>query len=99
MNAPKSITIIGRRWFQRSYGNTYHSVDIYLDGEHIYLPKAYGYGDYYLQRATEELDRRGLLPGLAHHDNGSVEPLWQYCRDRGIACDYRATDVSRQKDL
>ena len=23
---PEDITIIGRRWFQRSYGNTYHSV-------------------------------------------------------------------------
>jgi hypothetical protein len=46
------IVINARRWFQKTYGNTYHSVQVYVNGK--FLDKvdfAYGYGDQYLSTA------------------------------------------------
>ena len=98
------ISIIGRRWFQRTSGNTYNTAEvtvIFSDGtiSDFKLPREYGYGDYYLQRATDELERLGFMPGRKHYANGSAEPEWQYFRDRNIPVDYHALDVPRQKDL
>ena len=40
------IRIVCKRWFQRSYGNTYHSVRVYHGAECIaHEPFNYGYGD------------------------------------------------------
>ncbi len=97
----KSVTIIGKRWFQKTYGNTYNTVQIIVDGETVAkLPKAYGYGDYYAQRAEDWLEENGYMPGREHHENGSKEPGWRYFRDdRNIPYNYQAIDVSREKDL
>jgi len=32
----KSITVIGRRWFERINGNTYHSAEIIIDGTFVH---------------------------------------------------------------
>lgn len=55
----KKLTVIGKEWFDRTYGNSYVSVRVY-DGTALLfaLPLTYGYGSYYLQYATEELCRR-----------------------------------------
>lgn len=29
----KTLEVIGKRWFQRSYGNTYHTATIIVNGE------------------------------------------------------------------
>jgi hypothetical protein len=69
----KTLQLIGRRWFDRTYGNTYNSVAIYVDGELVAsLPYGYGYADYYLQRAMEWLEKNGYAT-LQRHDNGSTE--------------------------
>ena len=99
-----AVNVVGRRWFQRTYGNTYHSVRItitYRNGTHdtIDLGRAYGYGDYYMQRAADELERIGLMPGRKHYPNGGAEPAWQYFDTRKIPFFYTAHDVPRQKDL
>ena len=61
------FTIIGRRWFDRKYGNTYHSVAVYKDGDLIgSVDFAYGYGDQYKQTAY------GILQNLGYY-RGSVE--------------------------
>ena len=97
---PTSIGVIGRRWFQRSYGNTYFSAAIYVDGEAVhYIDYEYGYGNQYLQAATEWLYDNGYLPGLKQYSYGGMEPLWQYCDRKGIKCSYEAIDVARKKDL
>jgi hypothetical protein len=42
----KSLHIEGRRWFQRTAGNTYHTVRIFIDGECVHTSdRTYGYGD------------------------------------------------------
>lgn len=87
-----SMHIEGRRWFQTSYGNTYHSATIYKDGEKLVkIGPEYGYGDQYLQTAVDWLKKHGLLPEEA---KGSTRYLRE---EAGIS--YSVTDVSRQRDL
>ena len=58
----RSITIIGRRWFDKINGNTYFSANIYVNNEHVkYIPESYGYGDYYQQAAFEWLHKNGYI--------------------------------------
>ena len=85
--------IIGRRWFQKTYGNTYHSVTVIVDGETVgTCPMTYGYGDQYIQTAHEMLVKAGEFAG----------DYSAFCQDR---MDHRdkytitVSDVARQKDL
>jgi hypothetical protein len=95
----KHIVINGRRWFQKSYGNTYCTADIFIDGELIHtLPKEYGYGDYYLQAASEWLADNGHV-NLEKHANGSREPLWQLLDNGEITLVTSVNDVNRERDL
>ena len=95
----KSVLIHGRRWFRRSAGNTYFSADIYVNDKRVHrIDYAHGYGDHYIDMAAQWLDRHGYIK-LKHHENGSIEQLWQYCKDRGIKYDYSVEDVKRRQDL
>jgi len=96
----KSITIIGRRWFD-SFGNTYHSVIAYIDGEEVVdVRYKYGYSNQYLYTAQWEMDKLDLLPGLKHFKrSGGTESLWGYCDRNKIKLIDSVTDVSRKKDL
>lgn len=50
------IIIVARRWFDKSYGNTYHSVIVCNDKEVIGKNDfAYGYDDMYLSTAHKIL--------------------------------------------
>jgi hypothetical protein len=76
----KALTIIGRRWFDRTYGNTYHTAEIIINGETIHkTPMEYGYESQYVTTATKWLtDNKYLkLP--------EYTPIWSYCSDKGIA--------------
>lgn len=101
MTTPQSVLITGRRWFQRSAGNTYFSAHGYIDGELVAsIDFAYGYGDYYVQAITDEFERLGYMPNREHYSNGGAQPAWQYFRDQ-LGANYatEVTDVSRKKDL
>lgn len=96
----EGFSIIGRRWFQKSFGNTYHTAEIWFNGELLHKTgMVYGYGEHYLQTATEWLEKNGYLPGLEHYENGSSESLWRYCEKRNTQCNYKAIDVKRERDL
>lgn len=96
----KVLHISGRRWFERVNGNTYHSVNVWIDGKHVYYnPFEYGYGNHYRQTAKLWLKENGHLPGLEHYQNGASESLWRYCERNDIALVSEVTDVSREKDL
>jgi hypothetical protein len=87
-----SLVILGRRWFDKRYGNTYHTATIIVDGETVHTSDVtYGYGDAYLQTAAEWL-RRNDYPQAGW-------PLSVWCRMSGIAFTYSAADVSRKRDL
>ena len=89
-----TLHVSGRRWFQRTHGNTYNTVAIYIDGEHaVKLGESYGYGDHYLQRAVEWLKDNGKLPGFDR------EHLRMYCERTGVKYTYECADVARERDL
>lgn len=88
----KHITIIGRRWFQKTYGNTYHSVTVQVDGETIgRVDLAYGYGDQYIQSAHELLQKAGYC--------GDWNAFFQDRMDHRDKYTITVSDVGRQKDL
>jgi hypothetical protein len=96
----KSITIIGKRWFERVNGNTYHSVIALVNGEEVVnVGFEYGYGSQYEWTAATELDKKGFLPGLEHYKNGGTESLWSYCEKNKIKYSQFVSDVQRKKDL
>ncbi len=100
MGKPKSITIIGRRWFQKSYGNTYCTATIIVDGKEVHrTEKEYGYGDYYEQVAWAWLDTQGLAPPREKYEWGGSEAPFRYCDANGIEYHREAFDVPRERDL
>ena len=100
MKRPKSIVIVGRRWFDRTHGNTYYSAKILVDGTCVdFIEYAYGYGDQYVQDSTERLEDLGYLPNRETHPNLTKEMLWQYCAKKGIKYYFTVSDVGRKKDL
>lgn len=91
-----TIIIDGRRWFQRSAGNTYHSVTVTVIEEGkppvtMHSGQHYGYGDSYVQTAAELLAERGYL-----QDANSIYSDMINHRDKYILT---VADVSREKDL
>lgn len=95
---PRHIVVYGRRWFQSLYGNTYHSVTVYVDGERLgYVPFEYGYGDQYLQTAMELLVKAGIYERDDEH--GYIRTLSQAARQAGDTLIYQCSDVQRRRDL
>lgn len=95
----KAITIFGRRWFHRGPGNTYCTAEIYLNGVFLHKTEAEtGGGDYYIQAAGDYLAKQGFI-SPTKHNNGSSQPLWQYCDENNIALSRSVADVPRQRDL
>ena len=96
------ITIIARRWFQRTYGNTYHSVTVLADGVEIgRIPFAYGYGEQYLQSAFEVLQGKGFYPHVrdGRHSSSDYSIFRQDMMDHRESFTVTCSDVGRQKDL
>jgi hypothetical protein len=95
-----SLVIIGRRWFQRGPGNTYHTAEIIMDGVTKFkTEKEYGYGEQYVETAFRELESKGLIAPRVEHSNGSHEAYWQWAERNKVALVYRSIDVSRERDL
>ena len=89
----QQIHIEGRRWFQKSGGNTYHSVRIFVNGERVaFLPFQYGYGDQFLQTAWAWLESNGYIP------EGTPYGGTLYLRET-LGASYSVSDVNRKKDL
>lgn len=90
-----SIQILGKRWFERTNGNTYHSVDVYVNNEFVGRDDfSYGYGDQYLETGTKILKQHYNLPkGMDEHTR-----IWGL-EECGIKVLYNVSDVARKKDL
>lgn len=100
MKKQQSIHIEGRRWFQKTYGNTYNTVYIYRNGElAARLPMEYGYGDYYLQRAFDWLGKNGMPELLEKHKNGAPKNYGTIYLRETMHGTNSCVDVARQKDL
>ena len=58
----KSVFIEARLWFDKTSGNTYHSVRLEANGLSIgQVPMTYGYGQHYEQTALAYLQKIGLV--------------------------------------
>lgn len=92
----ETLHISGRRWRQRVYGNTYHSVAIYVDGEHVHTaPMQYGGDEQYLWTATRWLMENGHLPKMK-----TLGHIRIYCEDKeDIKYTHEVADVKRERDL
>jgi hypothetical protein len=92
----KHIHVNARRWFQRSAGNTYHTVAVTMpDGRTLVSGRVYGYGQQYEETAFE------LAFGREHprHENGNPIPLWQWYQEHGYKVTYDVCDVDTRKQL
>lgn len=91
----RSIFIEGRRWFDKTYGNSYYSARIHLDGDVIKaLPFQYGYENAYQYEAMRQLADDGIIP--SEYANRSLHSL----KELGFATyaviyDAKQSDVKR----
>ena len=89
MKRIETLKIYGKRWFQKSYGNTYHTVTVIVNGEEMKSGITYGYENHYLQTAADMLRNAGYdIP----EDNGEAYAMM-------TKYDHDAEDVKRKKDL
>jgi hypothetical protein len=90
-----NIVIQGRRWFQRTYGNTYHSATMLIDGKPVLSTGIhYGYGDQYQETALAQAAKENLIP-----ERREGEPGWRWAERHGITLHSSAVDVARERDL
>lgn len=96
-----SLTIIGRRWFNNTQGNTYFSAIALIDGKQAAsIDYEYGYSSQYEWSMFNKLEELGLLPNQREaFKNGSKESPWTYCERNGIEYSAIVSDVRRKKDL
>jgi len=91
----QNIIVVGRRWFERTNGNTYHSAEIYVNGHMVHkIGFTYGYGSQYEWNAFEWLKTNGYIKTLPYRCCPST-----YCRENGIVWNSTVTDVKRKRDL
>lgn len=102
--------IIGRRWFDRDGGNTYHSVTVMRKepgkpwvcvGRESF---AYGRDDQYLQTACQLLQEAGLWPTSKPEENFGGINQTEYNFILALRSDMSeffctVSDVGRRKDL
>jgi len=88
------IHIEGRRWFQKTYGNTYHTARVFIDGELKFKSSThYGYGEQFIGTATAMLIGTEYVPV----DFATTQSTLVIREDLGAS--YSVIDVQRQKDL
>ena len=89
------IQINGRRWFDRVNGNTYHSVEVLINGVHMHRnPFEYGYDRQFEYTALKWLQTNYKMP----NSWTDLTPLWRL-RDFGVIVNSFVADVQRKKDL
>lgn len=58
----KVVMIFGRKWFSKTYGNTYHTFELIFDDHTSYTSKVlYGYGRMFEQNARQYCADNGIV--------------------------------------
>lgn len=94
----ESLAIHGRRWFQKTYGNTYHSatIEACIGGQWLQIGRTavhYGYGECYLMSAGEWLIQNG------YYECESECFLVSRQIQGALKVSHFAADVARKADL
>jgi hypothetical protein len=103
----KLITVSGKRWFDKTYGNTYHSVDVTVEDfktkivESFYAPLTYGYDDQYRETASKLLEKHtDILKGIEDAKYGlNYWKVLESLQAKGIVVKFFVQDVTRKRDL
>ena len=91
-----NVLIVGRKWFEKTNSNTYHTAEIFLNGEFIHKTKiTYGYEDHYIHTGIQWLIDTGKLPPR----QPDSEPDHRYFKRIGVKVEQAAVSVQRRKDL
>lgn len=91
-----AFSIKGTRWFQKSFGNTYHKayVSALIGDEWVELgstPMQYGGNDQYIVSGMDWLVENGFIPAEGYSSH------YSFYKENNITT--YAQDVKRQKDL
>ena len=87
----RSVFIECREWHDKTYGNTYYSARVFVDGVHLYSTGTrYGYGDQHKHDITTELVARGYLPA------GMIGRSLSFARDAGLDIYTTRSSVNRR---
>jgi len=90
---PSSIFIDVREWRDKTYGNTYYSAIVTVDGEWQFTTgMSYGYGDQAVYDVAKELDARGIVPIIEPHRSVTYD-----MRERGIDLYVARRDVLKRE--
>jgi len=91
----RQIVVIGKRWFEKTNGNTYHSVAVYVDGELAGRERfVYGYGNQYEQTALHLLTELGIY--TERDAAGRLLTLHRVVEDNGDSVISEVADVARK---
>lgn len=89
----RSIFIEAREWTDTTYGNSYFSARIWVDGEIVsVLPFQYGYGDHYKTMAHQELIE------LGYFTEDELISIVQLGMDKGIDI-YCSKTLTKKSDM
>jgi hypothetical protein len=90
------LELLGRKWFERTNGNTYFSaIALYNGAEVARIDFEYGYGEQWLYEITKAIQSQAIE---ARQD----QQPWQYIdklESQGIAVFTNCEDIKRKKDL
>ena len=90
MKKINTLEISAKKWYQKSYGNTYHTVKVIVNNDTVLESGiTYGYGKHYLATAANLL-----------RDNGyNVPESNQEAYSMMLKYPYDEVEVSRKRDL
>ena len=99
----KTLSIVSKRWFDRTYGNTYHSCQVTINGEPVgFVPIEYGYDNKYVETALKILQGVGYWNTGEKYSNGyskDYENFIMFLREHKDIVTNVVVDVPRKKDL
>lgn len=100
----KSVVIVGRRWFDKTYGNTYHTVTVEVNGKSLGRSAIeYGYGESFLQTAHAMLQTAGYYGKTGKSlSSGADADYYEFATDKmnhRNKFSIHVSDVSRKRDL
>lgn len=90
----RSMFIECREWFDKTYGNSYFSARIWINGKwKITLPFQYGYGDHFKSVAVRALVAEGFIP--EQYENRA---LWIIAEEMRFDC-YTSKALTTKKEM
>jgi hypothetical protein len=93
----KAVHVHGVLWHDKANGNTYHSAQIYINGEYAYaVPFQYGYGESFIESAAEVLEEKGRIV-RERYGYGGYPSLRKILTDMGVKFYYTSEVTSKKR--